>query len=156
VDGTRLVHIANPKERHGQFHVLRPSRRLASQRAALAALDPARHTIISLPNPTIGARGIHHAIVAALGGVPRTHMATLIPQAADTLAIEAAERGRTPVLILDEAHLLDHVTQLEGIRMLTNSDMDSRSPFACLLVGQPTLRRRIKLGVRRCGAFPIL
>ena len=24
--------------------------------------------------------------------------------------------------------------------------MDSRSPFACLLVGQPTLRRRIKLG----------
>jgi type II secretory pathway predicted ATPase ExeA len=25
--------------------------------------------------------------------------------------------------------------------------MDSRSPFACLLVGQPTLRRMIKLGV---------
>ena len=24
--------------------------------------------------------------------------------------------------------------------------MDSASPFACLLVGQPTLRRRIKLG----------
>jgi type II secretory pathway predicted ATPase ExeA len=115
-------------------------------RAALAALDQARHTIIYLPNPTIGARGIHHAIVSALGGVPRTHMATLVPQAADALAIEAAERGRTPVLILDEAHLLDHA-QLEGIRMLTNSDMDSRSPFACLLVGQPTLRRRIKLGI---------
>jgi type II secretory pathway predicted ATPase ExeA len=30
--------------------------------------------------------------------------------------------------------------------MLTNHDMDSHSPFACLLVGQPTLRRRIKLG----------
>ena len=115
-------------------------------RAGLAALDQARHTIIYLPNPTIGARGIHHAIVAALGGVPRPHMATLVPQAADALAVEAAERGRTPVLILDEAHLLDHA-QLEGIRMLTNSDMDSRSPFACLLVGQPTLRRRIKLGV---------
>jgi type II secretory pathway predicted ATPase ExeA len=50
------------------------------------------------------------------------------------------------VLIIDEAHLLDH-PQLESIRMLTNHDMDSRSPFACLLVGQPTLRRRIKLGV---------
>ena len=25
--------------------------------------------------------------------------------------------------------------------------MDSHSPFACLLVGQPTLRRRMKLGV---------
>jgi type II secretory pathway predicted ATPase ExeA len=115
-------------------------------RAALAALDPTRHTVIYLGNPTVGSRGIHHAIVAALGGSPRPHRATLIPQAADALALEHAERGRTPVLVLDEAHLLDH-DQLEGIRMLTNHDMDRSSPFACLLIGQPTLRRRIKLGV---------
>jgi len=114
-------------------------------RAALAALDPTRHTVIYLPNPTVGARGIHHAIVTALGGHPLIHRATLIPQAADALATEHAERGRTPVLVIDEAHLLDH-DQLEGIRMLTNHDMDSRCPFACLLVGQPTLRRKIKLG----------
>ena len=113
---------------------------------ALTTLDPTRHTLIYLGNPTIGARGIHHAIVTALGGVPRVHMATLIPQTADALAAEHAERGRTPVLVIDEAHLLDH-DQLEGIRMLTNHDMDSTSPFACLLVGQPTLRRRIKLGM---------
>ena len=37
--------------------------------------------------------------------------------------------------------------QLEAIRLLTNHDLDSSSPFACLLVGQPTLRRRMKLGV---------
>lgn len=115
-------------------------------RAALAALDPSRHIIIYLGNPAVGARGIHHAIVTALGGTPRFHHATLVPQAADALAIEHAERGRTPVLVIDEAHLLDH-PQLEGIRMLTNHDMDSRSPFACLLIGQPTLRRKIKLGV---------
>ncbi len=29
---------------------------------------------------------------------------------------------------------------------MSNSELDSHSPFACLLVGQPTLRRRIKLG----------
>lgn len=114
-------------------------------RAALAALDPTRHSVIYLPNPTIGVRGIHHQIVAALGGHPLVHHATLVPQAADALAVEAAERGRTPVLIIDEAHLLDH-PQLESIRMLTNHDMDSQSPFAVLLVGQPTLRRRMKLG----------
>ncbi len=115
-------------------------------RAALAALDPTRHTSIYLPNPTIGVRGIHHQIVLALGGQPLVHHATLVPQAADALATEHAERGRTPVLIIDEAHLLDH-PQLESIRMLTNHDIDRHSPFACLLVGQPTLRRRIKLGV---------
>ena len=49
------------------------------------------------------------------------------------------------VLVLDEAHLLG-IEQLEELRLLTSADMDSHSPFACLLVGQPTLRRRIKLG----------
>jgi type II secretory pathway predicted ATPase ExeA len=32
------------------------------------------------------------------------------------------------------------------LRLLTNADMDSRAPFACLLLGQPTLRRRLRLG----------
>jgi len=31
--------------------------------------------------------------------------------------------------------------------MLTNHDMDSGSPFAALLIGQPTLRHRLRLGV---------
>jgi type II secretory pathway predicted ATPase ExeA len=114
-------------------------------RAALSGLDPTRHTIIYLPNPTIGVRGIHHQIVAALGGQPLVHHATLVPQAAGALAIEQAERGRTPVVVIDEAHLLEHAL-LESIRMLTNHDMDSASPFSCLLIGQPTLRRRMKLG----------
>jgi type II secretory pathway predicted ATPase ExeA len=82
-------------------------------RAALATLDPTRHSIIYLPNPTVGVRGIHHEIVLALGGHPLTHHATLVPQTADLLATEQAERGRTPVLVIDEAHLLDHA-QLEG------------------------------------------
>ena len=32
-------------------------------------------------------------------------------------------------------------------RLLTNHDMDSGSPFAVVLVGQPTLRHRLRLGV---------
>jgi type II secretory pathway predicted ATPase ExeA len=114
-------------------------------RAALAALHPSRHTLIYLGNPAIGARGIYAGIVSALGGVPRFHKAALIPQTADALAAEEHERGRTVVLVIDEAHLLD-ADQLEELRLLTNADMDSHSPFGCLLVGQPTLRRRIKLG----------
>jgi type II secretory pathway predicted ATPase ExeA len=115
-------------------------------RAALAGLDPTRHLVIYLGNPSVGTHGIHHAVVTALGATPRPHRATLIPQALDALATEYLERGRVPVLVLDEAHLLEH-DQLEAVRMLTNHDMDSSSPLACLLVGQPTLRRKIKLGV---------
>jgi type II secretory pathway predicted ATPase ExeA len=115
-------------------------------RAALAALDPARHTTIYIGNPSVGVRGINNHIVTALGGVPRFHHATLVPQAADALAAEAAERGRTPTLIIDEAHLLTH-DQLESIRMLTNHNLDSGAPFAALLIGQPDLRRKMRLGV---------
>ena len=115
-------------------------------RAATAALDPARHTVIYLGNPSVGPRGIHHLIVTALGGSPHPHRAVLLPQAATALATEHAERGRTPVVVIDEAHLLGH-DQLESLRMLTNHDMDRSCPFACLLIGQPTLRRNIKLGV---------
>ncbi|MGW3980186.1 ExeA family protein [Streptomyces mirabilis] len=114
-------------------------------RAALSALDPTRHVVIYLGNPSVGARGIYRAVVTALGAIPHPHTAALIPQAADALAAEQAERGRTPVLVLDEAHLLTH-DQLEAVRMMTNHELDSASPFACLLVGQPTLRRKIKLG----------
>jgi type II secretory pathway predicted ATPase ExeA len=115
-------------------------------RAATAGLDTSRHVVIYLPNPSVGVRGMLHHIVAALGQVPSFYTATLAPQAADALAAEHAERGRTPVVVIDEAHLLDN-QQLEAIRMLTNHDMDSGSPFAAVLIGQPTLRHRLRLGV---------
>lgn len=115
-------------------------------RAALATLDASRHTIIYIGNPAVGARGIYAAIIATLGGTPRFHKAALIPQAQDALATERDERGKKVVVVLDEAHLLG-ADQLEELRLLLNADMDSRSPFACLLIGQPTLRRLIKLGM---------
>jgi len=115
-------------------------------RAATAALDTSRHVVIYLPNPSVGVRGMLHHIVSALGHVPSFYTATLAPQAARALAAEHAERGRTPVVVIDEAHLLEN-PQLEAIRMLTNHDMDSGAPFAALLVGQPTLRQRLRLGV---------
>jgi type II secretory pathway predicted ATPase ExeA len=114
-------------------------------RGALAGIDASRHSVIYLGNPTVGARGLYSTIVSALGGIPRFHRASLIPQATEALATEEHERGRRVVLIFDEAHLLD-ADQLEGLRLLSGAEMDAHSPFACLLVGQPTLRRRIRLG----------
>src|SRR5437762_5674911 len=66
-------------------------------------------------------------------------------QAADLLAAETAERHRTVVLIVDEAHLLQP-DQLEELRLMTNAEMDSASPFAGILIGQPTLARQLRMG----------
>ena len=113
-------------------------------RAAVAGLDASRHTVIYLANPAVGARGMYVQIVQALGGTPRFHKAALIPQAMAALAAEEAEWGRRVVVILDEAQGMD--AALEELRLLMAADMDSKANFACLLLGQPTLRRRVRLG----------
>lgn len=114
-------------------------------RAAINHAEPARHHLIYIPDPTVGARGIYHHLVTALGGKPSFHNAALVPQARDALAAEHTERGRVPILCIDEGHLLTHNT-LEAFRLLTNHELDTQSPFATVLLGQPTLSAKMKLG----------
>lgn len=111
-------------------------------RATTSALDPSRHQVVYCPNPTIGGRGLLILIVSALGGNPRFYRARLVPQAAEAVALAESERGRRVLVVIEEPHLLqsDH---LEDLRMLCN---DGTSPAAFLLVGQPTLRRRLRQG----------
>ena len=113
-------------------------------RAAVSGLDTSRHTVVYLANPAVGTRGMYAQIVTALGGVPRFHKAALIAQATSLLQAEEAEWGRRVLLVIDEAHLIDD--GLEELRLLMASDMDSRAAFGCVLLGQPTLRRRVRLG----------
>ena len=112
-------------------------------RAAVSGLDASRHTVLYLGTPGVGLRGIYGLIITELGDTPRFHHAALIPQAQELLAAESAERGKQVVLIIDEAHLLD-AESLEGIRCLSNMGMDQVAPFCLLLLGQPTLRRRLR------------
>jgi len=114
-------------------------------RAAVAALDASRHTVLYLGTPGVGLRGIYTTIITGLGGTPRFHHAALIPQAQELLAAEASERGKQVLLICDEAHLLD-AECLEGIRCLSNMGMDQTAPFCLLLLGQPALRHRLRRG----------
>ena len=93
-------------------------------RAALAELDASRHTVIYLPNPAIGSRGLYAAIVTGLGGTPRFHTAALIAQTMEHLAAEKHERGRAVIVAVDEAHLLS-ADQLEELRLLTKEDHEA-------------------------------
>ncbi len=115
-------------------------------RAAVSQLDPAAHHVIYVANPAFGARGLYVTIVRALGATPRIYKAELMAQVQGLLAAEEHERRRRVVLLVDEAHLLTP-EQLEELRLLTNADMDSQSPFALLLVGQPTLARQLRMGI---------
>ena len=115
-------------------------------RAAVSAVDPTRHQVIYVANPAFGTRGLYVTIVRALGAEPRYLRAELMAQSTDLLAKEGSERHRKVLLVIDESHLLEPA-QLEEIRLLTNAELDSASPFAGLLVGQPTLNRQLRMGV---------
>ena len=121
------------------------SGKTVAARAAVAALDPSRYTTIYLGTPGVGLRGAYSSIVTALGGVAKFHCASLIPQTQELIATECAEKGKAVIVICDESHLLDADT-LEGMRCLSNDGMDAESRFSLLLLGQPTFRRRLRLG----------
>lgn len=53
-------------------------------------------------------------------------------------------KKKTPVVVIDEAHLLSP-SMLQEIRFLTNFNVDSLSPLALILVGQPELRDKLRL-----------
>jgi type II secretory pathway predicted ATPase ExeA len=64
-------------------------------------------------------------------------------QIAQHLSDNLIEQGKTPVVIVDECHLLDDST-LEDLRLLTNADFDRLSPLALILLGQLPIRARLK------------
>jgi len=115
-------------------------------RAAVAGLDRTRYSVVYLANPLGGCRGLYVSITTALGATPRFYKAEAIQQLESLLAAEKAERHRSVVVVLDEAQLLS-VDQLEELRLLTNADMDSSSPFALILIGQPGLSTRLRQGI---------
>ena len=117
-------------------------------RAALAALDPTRHTIIYIGNPATGVRGIHHHIVTALGGRPahgyrRPHRPGLR---------RARRRGRRTRLVSrpDHRRASSPPSTSRAARDRPHAhqpDLDAGTPFATMIIGQPTLRRTMKLAV---------
>ncbi|MGV9567576.1 AAA family ATPase [Streptomyces sp. NPDC003480] len=117
-----------------------------SVRTCLDILDPSTYTVGYIPNPMIGVRGIHEEIVNAFDQTPAHLGSRLTVQTGKALMSEREARGRTPVLVIDEAHLMSY-EQLETVRMLTDQGMNQDSPLSCLLVGRPTPRRTMKLAV---------
>ena len=53
------------------------------------------------------------------------------------------QKGRLPVLIIDEAHLIPHRDTFEEIRLLTNFQLDDGNLISIIFIGQPELRQRL-------------
>jgi len=76
-----------------------------------------------------------------LFGLPHSSAkSTLYTQIQKEILESREQRGRTAVLIIDEAQLLQ-IGPLQELRLLTNFKMDSCEPFVLILAGQSDLDR---------------
>jgi type II secretory pathway predicted ATPase ExeA len=80
-------------------------------------------------------------------GLPTRLSKSAIYNQIQTALLESKEQaGKTILLIIDEAHLLQ-TGPLEELRLLTNFKMDSYDPFILILCGQSDLRRVMDFAV---------
>ncbi|MGH2506246.1 MAG: ExeA family protein [Ktedonobacteraceae bacterium] len=101
-----------------------------------------KYLVIYLGQDQEGA-SIWRRLASSLGlrpSISRAHTRLSISQ---YLNDNLLEKGKDVVLVVDEAHLLD-LTTLEDIRLLTNTDFDRSPALTVILLGQLSLRSRVK------------
>ena len=81
-----------------------------------------------------------------LGLIHRGSKSALYTQIQCEILESKDQRGKTVVLIIDEAQMLTTGT-LQEIRLMTNFRMDSYEPFILILAGQSDLRRLMEFAV---------
>jgi general secretion pathway protein A len=98
------------------------------------------------PLSTLSRADLLYHINRLLGLPPRLSKSAIYCQIQRLLLESKEQLGKTVLLILDEAHLLQ-TGPLEELRLLTNFKMDSYDPFILILSGQSDLRRVLEFAV---------
>lgn len=111
-------------------------------RSVTEALPLNKYMVIYLGQDQIGGNLLNR-FAEALGIKVRRLRSHTLMHLSQRLADNLKESGKSIVLIVDEAHLLEDQT-LEDLRLLSNADYDKQSPFSLILISQPWLRGRLK------------
>jgi general secretion pathway protein A len=98
------------------------------------------------PLSTLSRSDILYHLNRMLGLPPRLSKSAIYSQIQKSLLESKEQLGKTVLLIIDEAHLLQ-TGPLEELRLLTNFKMDSYDPFILVLSGQSDLRRVMEFAV---------
>ena len=98
------------------------------------------------PLATLSRNDVLKHLSDRLGLPPRVAKSALFTQLQQEILESREQRGRTIVLLLDEAHLLQ-TSALQELRILTNFKMDSFDPFILVLAGHTELRRVMDFAV---------
>ena len=107
-------------------------------------LDPARFTVLYLADSNLTPRHFYKGLLEQLGCESKFYRGDAKRQLHREIELMRGIHGLQPVVVVDEAHLLDR-EMLEEVRFLLNFRMDAQSPMALILVGQSELWDRFQL-----------
>jgi Type II secretory pathway, component ExeA (predicted ATPase) len=105
-------------------------------------LDPARYKVLYVSDSKLTPRHFYKGLLEQLGVESKFYRGDAKRQLHREIELMRGIYGLQPVVVVDEAHLLDR-EMLEEIRFLLNFKMDAQSPMALILVGQSELWDRL-------------
>jgi type II secretory pathway predicted ATPase ExeA len=134
---------------HRQFALMTGevgSGKTTAVRALAAGLNPAKYRVLYISDSALTPRNFYWEALLQLEQKPCFMRGDAKRQFQRVILDLYENQRKTPVVIVDEGHLLSK-EMLEEIRFLTNFRMDSFSPMSLILVGQPELRRILQMQV---------
>jgi general secretion pathway protein A len=111
-------------------------------RRLIVGLSPTRYDIALVANPALSPSELLDEVLSQFGlGLVRSKAGRL--QTLNERLQLNAQRGISSVLIVDEAQAIESAKGFEGLRLLTNFQLNDRFLLTVVLIGQPELRHRI-------------
>lgn len=107
-------------------------------------LDPAKYKALYLSDSKLTPRHFYKGLLEQLGCESKFYRGDAKRQLHREIELMRGIHRLQPVVVVDEAHLLDR-EMLEEVRFLLNFKMDAQSPMALILVGQSELWDRLNL-----------
>lgn len=107
-------------------------------------LDEAKFKLLYLSDSKLTPRHFYKGLLEQLGCESKFYRGDAKRQLHREIELMRGIHRLQPVVVVDEAHLLDR-EMLEELRFLLNMKMDSQSPMALILVGQSELWDRLGL-----------
>jgi|LSQX01.1.fsa_nt_gb general secretion pathway protein A len=111
-------------------------------RRLMRTLDPFRYRCLYLADSKLTPRHFYNGILRQLGVEGAFYRGDSKRLLHREISLMVQSQKIQPVILIDEAHLLDR-EMLEELRFLLNFNVDSESPLALVLSGQPELNDKL-------------
>lgn len=142
---SRLRYVAERRQ-FGLFTGEVGSGKSTAARVLTSELNPAKYQWLYISDSKLTPRNFYWEVLHQLGQIPRFYRGDAKRQFHRIILDLYEGQKKTPVIIIDEGHLLGK-EMLEEIRFLTNFHMDSYTPMSLILLGQPELRRILQIQI---------